>query len=163
MRCDASWRGGESCFSRVCCSLQLEEMCVCVSPSFLCWFAAPSVSFLCRPQSVLARFRFLCSQLSAQREKGKNKRVGSAGGMVAGKKPSSLPLALARTEEYGDGSWGRVLVAAFSWESLAPLWSPLLRYAVPALCHLAGHPLLERKAGKTRFIPSPPAKCGLKH
>lgn len=51
-----------------------------VSPRFLCWFAASSVSFLCRPQSVLARFRFLCSQLSAQREKGKNKRVGGVGG-----------------------------------------------------------------------------------
>lgn len=61
--------------------------------------------FCAVPKAFLARFRFLCSQLSAQREKGKNKRVGGVGGMVAGRKPSrSRPLALARPEERGEGT-----------------------------------------------------------
>lgn len=104
MRCDASWRGGESCFSPVCCSLQLEEeeMCPPLPLLICCLFCF----LLCRPQSVLARFRFLCSQLSAQREKGKNKRVGGVGRMVAGRKPSRLPWPGWRS--MGTGARGRV-------------------------------------------------------
>lgn len=90
-----------------------------VYPRFLCWFAASSVSFLCRPQSVLARFRFLCSQLSAQREKGKNKRVGGVGGMVAGRKPSRSPWPGQRSVGMGTGQrlpWG----PRWPWWPLSP-------------------------------------------
>lgn len=141
-----------------------------VYPRFLCWFAASSVSFLCRPQSVLARFRFLCSQLSAQREKGKNKRVGGVGGMVAGRKPSRSPWPGQRSVGMGTGATFALrtkvaFVASFSSESLALLWPPLLQCIPQAPFRFAGKHLLVSRRGrleKTSFIP-PPEKCGMKH
>lgn len=148
MRCDASWRGGESCFSPVSCSLQLreeEEICPPLPLLICCLFC-----FL----SVLSPKRFGKVQISAltaqcSKRKGKNKRVAGAGGRDGGREEAQGPS--------GAQGWAprgrpcpedRGLAASFSWESLTLLRPPLFC----GLCRL----LLEGRAGKTMLIPPLP-------
>lgn len=131
MRCDASWRGGESCFSPVCCSLSSygrRRRCVCPPPSL-----PPLICCLFCFLSVLSPKRFGKVQISAltaqcSKRKGKNKRVAGAGGRDGGGEEAQA-LALARPE-HGDWCPGaglalrtQGLVASFSWESFAHLCS----------------------------------------
>lgn len=105
MRCDASWRGGESCFSPVCCSLQLEEEEMCPPLPLLicclfCFLSVPSPKRFGKVQiSVLTA---QCSKRKGEKQKGW--RRGEDGGGE-----ETQPLALARLEEHGDGRPGQGL------------------------------------------------------
>lgn len=139
MRCDASWRGGESCFSPVCCSLSSygrRRRCVCPPPSL-----PPLICCLFCFLSVLSPKRFGKVQISAltaqcSKRKGKNKRVAGAGGRDGGGEEAQA-LALARPE-HGDWCPGAGLALRTlhlrAWWSLSP-GSPL---PTSAPCHSAG-------------------------
>lgn len=130
MRCDASWRGGESCFSPVCCSLQLEEeeevcVCVCVSLPLLicCLFCFLSVLSPKRFGKVqISVLTAQCSKRKGEKQKGWRHGGGGRGWWRGGSpaaRPGSLlalarpgwrrPLALTRLEERGDRRPGQGL------------------------------------------------------